>query len=187
MNKIPIWFDTDLGVDDAVALLSIGKLPQLELLGISDVYKRQQRVLRAGVDGNVQARQTADVSGVFKGMVQLRVARYGGDTQKLQLGELADEMCIRDSGNTGALCHLVDFHGYSLLSCALWTTRMNLHYYVTSESSENQIFFVFAAMQRFPPRVDGALFFQRATIFTAIACIQVLNPQKCQKPCVNIV
>ncbi len=37
MNKIPIWFDTDLGVDDAVALLSIGKLPQLELLGISAV------------------------------------------------------------------------------------------------------------------------------------------------------
>ncbi len=37
MNKIPIWFDTDLGVDDAVALLSIGKLSQLELLGISAV------------------------------------------------------------------------------------------------------------------------------------------------------
>ncbi len=37
MNKIPIWFDTDLGVDDAVALLSICKLPQLELLGISAV------------------------------------------------------------------------------------------------------------------------------------------------------
>ncbi|MEA4941112.1 Pyrimidine-specific ribonucleoside hydrolase RihA [bioreactor metagenome] len=37
MNGIPIWFDTDLGVDDAVALLSIGKLPNLDLRGISAV------------------------------------------------------------------------------------------------------------------------------------------------------
>ena len=37
MNRIPIWFDTDLGVDDAVALLSIGKLPNLDLCGISAV------------------------------------------------------------------------------------------------------------------------------------------------------
>lgn len=36
-KQIPIWFDTDLGVDDAVALLSIGKLPQLDLRGISAV------------------------------------------------------------------------------------------------------------------------------------------------------
>lgn len=35
MNKIPVWFDTDLGVDDAVALLVLNRLPQLELKGIS--------------------------------------------------------------------------------------------------------------------------------------------------------
>ncbi|WP_369282106.1 nucleoside hydrolase [Oscillibacter sp. GMB15532] len=37
MSKIPVWFDTDLGVDDAVALLVLARLPQLELKGISTV------------------------------------------------------------------------------------------------------------------------------------------------------
>jgi len=37
MSKIPVWFDTDLGVDDAVALLVLARLPQLELKGISAV------------------------------------------------------------------------------------------------------------------------------------------------------
>ena len=37
MSKIPVWFDTDLGVDDAVALLVLLRLPQLELKGISAV------------------------------------------------------------------------------------------------------------------------------------------------------
>lgn len=37
MKRIPVWFDTDLGVDDAVALLTLWRLPQLELRGISAV------------------------------------------------------------------------------------------------------------------------------------------------------
>lgn len=35
--SIPVWFDTDLGVDDAVALLSLCHLSQLDLKGISAV------------------------------------------------------------------------------------------------------------------------------------------------------
>lgn len=37
MNRIPVWFDTDIGVDDAVAFLVMNKLPQLEVKGISAV------------------------------------------------------------------------------------------------------------------------------------------------------
>lgn len=37
MKRIPVWFDTDLGVDDAVALLTLWRLPELELRGISAV------------------------------------------------------------------------------------------------------------------------------------------------------
>ena len=37
MNRIPVWFDTDIGVDDAVAFLVMHKLPQLEVKGISAV------------------------------------------------------------------------------------------------------------------------------------------------------
>lgn len=37
MSQIPVWFDTDLGVDDAVALLVLHRLPQLDLKGISAV------------------------------------------------------------------------------------------------------------------------------------------------------
>ena len=37
MNRIPVWFDTDIGVDDAAAFLVLNKLPQLVLKGISAV------------------------------------------------------------------------------------------------------------------------------------------------------
>ena len=41
MSKIPVWFDTDIGVDDAVAFLVMNKLPQLEALkdqGVEILY-----------------------------------------------------------------------------------------------------------------------------------------------------
>jgi inosine-uridine nucleoside N-ribohydrolase len=37
VNRIPVWFDTDIGVDDSVAFLVLNRLPQLELKGISAV------------------------------------------------------------------------------------------------------------------------------------------------------
>ncbi len=37
MNKIPVWFDTDIGVDDSIAFLVLNKQPQLEIKGISAV------------------------------------------------------------------------------------------------------------------------------------------------------
>lgn len=37
MKKIPVWIDTDTGVDDAVALLVASKLEQIELVGVSAV------------------------------------------------------------------------------------------------------------------------------------------------------
>ena len=37
MNKIPVWFDTDIGVDDAVAFLVLHRQPELEVVGISAV------------------------------------------------------------------------------------------------------------------------------------------------------
>ena len=37
MKKIPVWFDTDIGVDDAVALLVACRLEELEIVGVSAV------------------------------------------------------------------------------------------------------------------------------------------------------
>lgn len=46
MERIPVWMDVDTGVDDAAALLVAGKLPQLDIRGIS------------AVAGNVERRHT---------------------------------------------------------------------------------------------------------------------------------
>ncbi len=37
MNRIPVWFDTDIGVDDAAALLVLHRVETLEVTGISTV------------------------------------------------------------------------------------------------------------------------------------------------------
>ena len=37
MNRLPVWLDCDAGVDDAIALMALHELPELELLGISAV------------------------------------------------------------------------------------------------------------------------------------------------------
>lgn len=37
MNKYPVWFDCDVGVDDAIALMVAHALPEIELLAISTV------------------------------------------------------------------------------------------------------------------------------------------------------
>jgi inosine-uridine nucleoside N-ribohydrolase len=37
MSRTPVWFDTDIGVDDAAALLVLGRQEQTELVGISAV------------------------------------------------------------------------------------------------------------------------------------------------------
>ncbi|MBR3252205.1 MAG: nucleoside hydrolase, partial [Erysipelotrichaceae bacterium] len=37
MSKIPVWIDTDTGVDDAVALITAMSLKQLDILGVSAV------------------------------------------------------------------------------------------------------------------------------------------------------
>ncbi|MBR2801163.1 MAG: nucleoside hydrolase [Erysipelotrichaceae bacterium] len=37
MKKIPVWIDTDCGVDDAMALLLAFRLPELEIVGLSAV------------------------------------------------------------------------------------------------------------------------------------------------------
>ncbi len=37
MNRIPVWFDTDIGVDDAIAFLVLNRQENLELKGISAV------------------------------------------------------------------------------------------------------------------------------------------------------
>lgn len=37
MNRIPVWFDTDMGVDDAAALLVLNRLETVEVVGISAV------------------------------------------------------------------------------------------------------------------------------------------------------
>ena len=37
MNRIPVWIDTDTGVDDAVALLVAASLKELEIVGVSAV------------------------------------------------------------------------------------------------------------------------------------------------------
>ena len=37
MNRIPVWIDTDTGVDDATALLVATKLEELEIVGVSAV------------------------------------------------------------------------------------------------------------------------------------------------------
>ena len=37
MNKIPVWIDTDTGVDDSVALLTACRIDELEIVGVSSV------------------------------------------------------------------------------------------------------------------------------------------------------
>ena len=37
MSRIPVWFDTDIGVDDAAALLVLSRMPETEVTGISAV------------------------------------------------------------------------------------------------------------------------------------------------------
>lgn len=37
MSRIPVWFDTDIGVDDAAAFLVLHRQPELEVVGISAV------------------------------------------------------------------------------------------------------------------------------------------------------
>ena len=37
MKKIPVWIDTDTGVDDAAALLVACRLPEIEIVGVSAV------------------------------------------------------------------------------------------------------------------------------------------------------
>ncbi|MBQ6559411.1 MAG: nucleoside hydrolase [Erysipelotrichaceae bacterium] len=37
MNKIPVWIDTDTGVDDAVALVTASMLEEIEIVGVSAV------------------------------------------------------------------------------------------------------------------------------------------------------
>lgn len=37
MKKIPVWFDCDTGVDDAIALLVLRQLDELEVIGVSTV------------------------------------------------------------------------------------------------------------------------------------------------------
>jgi inosine-uridine nucleoside N-ribohydrolase len=37
MKKIPVWIDTDTGVDDAVALIVASKLDEIDLVGVSAV------------------------------------------------------------------------------------------------------------------------------------------------------
>lgn len=60
MNKIPVWFDTDIGVDDSIAFLVLNKQTGLEVKGISAVagnveldytYPNARNICRlAGVD-----------------------------------------------------------------------------------------------------------------------------------------
>lgn len=66
MSGIPIWFDTDLGVDDAVALLCAHRLPGLDLRGIS------------AVAGNAELRRTFENARNVCHLAGIRVPVYPG-------------------------------------------------------------------------------------------------------------
>ncbi len=71
MSKIPVWFDTDLGVDDAVALLVLARLPQLELKGIS------------AVAGNAELHRTFENARNVCHLAGIEVSVYPGAEQPL--------------------------------------------------------------------------------------------------------
>ena len=66
MSKIPVWFDTDIGVDDAVAFLVMNKLPQLEVKGISAVAGNVELIHTYANARNICAFVGADYP-VYKG------------------------------------------------------------------------------------------------------------------------
>ena len=80
MSKIPVWFDTDIGVDDAVAFLVMNKLPQLEVKGISAVAGNVELIHTYANARNICAFVGADYP-VYKGadrplLQEARTAAY---------------------------------------------------------------------------------------------------------------
>ena len=80
MKRIPVWFDTDLGVDDAVALLTLWRLPELELRGISAVAGNVELIHTYANARNICAFVGADYP-VYKGadrplLQEARTAAY---------------------------------------------------------------------------------------------------------------
>ena len=71
MSGIPVWFDTDIGVDDAAALLVLGKLEQVEVKGIS------------AVAGNVPLYHTYDNARRVSQLIGLSVPVYKGADKPL--------------------------------------------------------------------------------------------------------
>jgi len=71
MSRIPVWFDTDIGVDDAAALLVLGKLEQVEVVGIS------------AVAGNVPLCRTYDNARKVSQLIGMSVPVYRGAEKPL--------------------------------------------------------------------------------------------------------
>ena len=81
MNKIPVWIDTDTGVDDAVALVTATSLKQLEIVGVSAVagnttldnaFRNARNVLSLAGREDIKVYRGADKPLVL----DLRVATY---------------------------------------------------------------------------------------------------------------
>ena len=71
MSRIPVWFDTDIGVDDAAALLVLGKQEQVAVMGIS------------AVAGNVPLCRTYDNARKVCRLMGLAVPVYRGAAKPL--------------------------------------------------------------------------------------------------------
>ncbi len=71
MSRIPVWFDTDMGVDDAAALLVLGQQKDVELAGVS------------AVAGNVELSHTCDNARKVSWLMGLKAPVYRGAEKPL--------------------------------------------------------------------------------------------------------
>jgi inosine-uridine nucleoside N-ribohydrolase len=87
-ERIPVWIDTDAGVDDAAALLAAGRLPQLDIRGIS------------AVAGNVELAHTFDNARKVCRLMDRDIPVYRG-AEKPLLGELCTAPLIHGVDGLG--------------------------------------------------------------------------------------
>lgn len=71
MSRIPVWFDTDMGVDDAAALLVLGRQKDVEIVGVS------------AVAGNVELSHTYDNARKVSSLMGLKAPVYRGAEKPL--------------------------------------------------------------------------------------------------------
>lgn len=101
MNKIPVWIDSDLGLDDVVAILLASMIKQLDIKGISVVAKNSEALNYAFKNArNILSLRQLENINVYKGANkplvhdEIENKRFPSDSLKdFELAESKTEIC----------------------------------------------------------------------------------------------